>query len=59
MPEGINRCCGGFAGHFDHCELGQLEQSMRRRGVVQYDAHLDRLDADDRAWVAAQDRGVR
>ena len=32
--EGINRCCGGFAEHFDWCELGSLETSMRRRRII-------------------------
>lgn len=54
--DGVNRCCGGFAEHFEHCELGQLERSMRRRGVVQYDSDFERLldqaDAADRAWAA-------
>jgi hypothetical protein len=55
MPEGIYRCCGGYAEHFDYCELGRLEQQMRRQGVIQYDPRLDQLDADDRAWVQAQE----
>lgn len=40
------------------CELAALEARMRRRGVVQYDPDPDaaRRDADDRAWVAAQER---
>jgi hypothetical protein len=37
------------------CERRHLEQLMRDRGVIQYDPTGDRRDADDRAWVAAQE----
>ena len=46
-------CCEGYGEHFEWCELGQLEESMRRRGVITYDppapdtrSHLERFWTD-------------
>lgn len=56
--KGINQCCGGYAEHFEWCELGVLEVSMRRRRVIfGFDPEVVNLDWFDREADRASEIG--
>lgn len=50
--DGTLVCCGGFAEHFDHCDVGREMRHLHRLLVARDVIRDDANDANDRAWVA-------